>query len=82
MAIIIIIIIIIYPLTAREGRWGTKNDFTTRFLHFPLFSIALWDLVNSRPVHSFSDVVFLPLLLSALSSSPFHYALQDGFGKT
>ena len=36
----------------REGRWGTTNDFTTSFLHFPLFCIALRDLVNSRPVHS------------------------------
>ena len=30
----------------------------------------------------FPDVVFLPLPLSALSSSPFHCALQDGFGQT
>ena len=35
-----------------EGRWGTTDDFATSFLHFPLFSIALWDLTNSRPVHS------------------------------
>ena len=28
----------------------------------------------------FPDVVFLPLPLSALSSSPFHCALGDGFG--
>ena len=35
-----------------EGRWGTINDFATSFLHFPLFSTALCDLVNSRPVHS------------------------------
>ena len=28
------------------------------------------------------DVVFPPLPLSALSSSPFHCALQDGFGQT
>ena len=32
-----------------EGRWGTTDDFITSFLHFPLFSTALWD---SRPVHS------------------------------
>ena len=31
---------------------------------------------------TFPDVVFPPLLLSALSSSPFHCALQDGFGQT
>ena len=30
----------------------------------------------------FPDVVFQPLPLSALSSSPFHSALQDGFGQT
>ena len=35
-----------------ERRWGTKNDFVTSFLHFSLFSTALWDLVNSRPLHS------------------------------
>ena len=35
----------------REGRWGTTDDFATSFLHFSLFSIALWDLANSRPVH-------------------------------
>ena len=36
----------------REGRWGTTDDVATSFLHFPLFSTALWDLANSRPVHS------------------------------
>ena len=36
----------------REGRWSTTDDFATSFLHFPLFSTALWDLTNSRPVHS------------------------------
>ena len=36
----------------REGCWGTTDDFATNFLHFPLFSTALWDLANSRPVHS------------------------------
>ena len=35
-----------------EGRWDTTDDFATCFLHFPLFSTALWDLANSRPVHS------------------------------
>ena len=33
----------------REGRWGTTDDFATSFLHFSLFSTALWDLPNSRP---------------------------------
>ena len=36
----------------REGRWGTTDDFTKSFRHFPLFSTALWDLANPRPVHS------------------------------
>ena len=35
-----------------EGRWGTTDDFATSFLHFSLFSTALWDWPNSRPVHS------------------------------
>ena len=30
-----------------QGHWGTTDDFTTSFLHFSLFSTALWDLVNS-----------------------------------
>ena len=65
----------------REDRWGTTDDFATSFFHFPPFSTDLWDLANSRPVHS-SDVIFPPLPLSALSSSPFQCALQDGFGQT
>ena len=36
----------------REGRWGTTDDFATSFLHFSLYSTALRDLPNSRPVHS------------------------------
>ena len=36
----------------REGRWGTTDDFTTSFPHFSRFSIAPWDSVNSKPVHS------------------------------
>ena len=35
-----------------EGSWGTTDDFATSFLLFSLFSTALWDLPNSRPVHS------------------------------
>ena len=35
----------------REGCWGTTDDFTTSFFYFSLFSTALWDLANSRPVH-------------------------------
>ena len=36
----------------REARWGTTDDLATSFFHFPLFSTAFWDLLNSRPVHS------------------------------
>ena len=36
----------------REDRWSTTDDFATSFLHFSLFSTALWDLAESRPVHS------------------------------
>ena len=48
----------------REGRWGTTDDFATSFLHFCLFSTALRDLANSRPVHSLmlSFHLFLRLL--------------------
>ena len=61
-----------------EGRWGTTDNFTTSFLHFALFSTALWDFANSRPVHSLmvSSSLFL---LSAVSSSTFHSVLQDRF---
>ena len=34
-----------------EGRWGTTDDFATSFLHFSLFSTAVWDFLNSRPVY-------------------------------
>ena len=49
----------------REGRWGTTDDFTTIFFHFILFSTALWDPLNSRPVHSLimSSRLCLPGLL-------------------
>ena len=63
-----------------EGRWGTTDDFKTSFLHFPLFSSPLG--LGELQACPFPDVVFPPLPLSALSSSPFHCALQDGFGQT
>ena len=34
-----------------KSRCCTTDDFTTSFLHFSLFSTALWDLANSRPIH-------------------------------
>ena len=36
----------------RVGRWGTTDDLTISFLHFSRFTTALWDLANSKPVHS------------------------------
>ena len=47
----------------RGGRLGTTDDFATNFLNFSLFSTALWDLANSRPVHSLmlSSHLFLRL---------------------
>ena len=57
-------VIIIYSLTARVV-WGTTDDFTTSFLQFSLLSTALWDLANSRPVHSlksFNLFLCLPCL--------------------
>ena len=49
-----------------EGHWGTTVDFATSFLHLSLFSTALWDLVNSRPVHSLMLSSHLLLCLPCL----------------
>ena len=50
-----------------EDRWDTTGDFATSFLYFSLFSTALWDLANSRHVHSlmlsFHLFLCLPCLL-------------------
>ena len=48
----------------REGRWDTTDDFAINFLHFSLYSTALWDSANSSPVHSLmlSSHLFLYLL--------------------
>ena len=65
----------------REGRRGTTDDFATSVLHFsPVLHCPLG--LAELQACPFPDVVFPPLPLSALSSSPFHYALQDGFGQT
>ena len=52
-----------------RGHWGTTGDFTTSFFHFSLFSTALWDLANSRPVHSLilSSRLFFCLVFFSLS---------------
>ena len=57
-----------------EGRWGTTDVFATSSFHCPL---GLGEL-QACP---FPDAVFPSLPLSALSSAPFHRALQDGFGQ-
>ena len=64
-----------------DGHLGTTNDFTNHFpKFFPVFHCLLeLGELQACPVH---DIVFPPLPLSALSSSPFHCALQDGFGQT
>ena len=64
-----------------EGRWGTTDDLATSFLHFfPVLHCPLG--LGELQACPFPDVVFPPLPLSALSSSPFHCALQGGFGHT
>ena len=45
---------------------GTADDFATSFLHFSLFSTVLWDLKNSRPVHSLMLSSYLFLCLPCL----------------
>ena len=65
---IIIIIIIIYPLTT--GFVGAAQMTSPPVSSIFLFSTALWDLMNSRPVHSLmlsSHLFFrLPCLLAPL----------------
>ena len=47
-----------------KGLWDTTDDFTASFFHDSLFSTALWDLPNIRPVRSLmlSFHLFLSLL--------------------
>ena len=62
-----------------EGRWGTKDDFATSFLYFSLFSIALWDLANSGPVHSLVLSSHLFLCLPCLEFFPLFLCLARWF---
>ena len=55
-----------YLLLNHKGRCGITDDFATSFLHFSLFSTALWDLANSRPVHSLMLSLYLFLCLPCL----------------
>ena len=62
-------------------RLGTADDFATSYLHFfPVLHCSLG--LGELQACPFPDVVFPPLPLSALSSSPFQCALHDGFGQT
>ena len=57
-----------------------------RWLHNqfpPFFSVHhRFPRLDELKACPFSDIVFPALLLSTLSSSPFHCASQDGFGQT
>ena len=67
-----------------EGRWGTTDDdFETSFLLFFFYPVLHCPLgLGELQAYPFPNVVSPPLPLSALSSSPFHCALKDGFGHT
>ena len=69
----------IYPLT-----WGSSGHHRWFCNQLPPFPPVLHCHLGLAEHHAcpFPDVVFPPLPLSALSSSPFHCALQDGFGQT
>ena len=68
------------PSLNSGGRWGTTDDFTTSSLYFSLFSTALRDLPNSRPVHSLTLSSHLFLCLPCLLPSlivPYKMALAS-----
>ena len=73
------IIIIITPLT-------TRVVGAPQMILRPVFSIFPCSPLPSGTCElqacPFPNVVFPPLPLSSLTSSPFHCALQDGFGQT
>ena len=50
----------------REGRWGTQMILQPVFSILFLFSTALWDFPNSRPVHSLMLTSHLFLCLPCL----------------
>ena len=67
--IIIIIIIIIYPLTARVA--GAQQMISQPVFSIFPFSTALWDLANSRFIHSFMfsshRFLYLPFILTSFT---------------
>ena len=66
------------PIPWPRGSLGLHRWFRNQFTPFSLFCPLRLGELQACP---FPDVVFPPLPLSA-SSSPFHCALQDGFGQT
>ena len=81
LIIIITIIIIIYPLIARVVRAPQMISQPVSSIFFP-FSGALWDLPNSRPVHSLMLSSHVSLCLLCLLP-PFTVPCKiDGFGQT
>ena len=73
----VLIFILTYPLIARVTGAPQISQFPPFLpvLHCPLG-------LGEFQACPFPDVVFPPFPLSALSSSPFHRALQNGFGQT
>ena len=72
-------IIIIYPLTTRVVGEPQMISQPVSSI-FPVLHCPL--VLGELQACPSPDVVFQPCPLSALSSFPFHCALQDGFGQT
>ena len=69
------------PILLPLGSLGYQRRLHNQFP--PFFSVLHWPLgLGELQACPFLDVVFPPLLLSALSSFPCHCALQDGFDQT
>ena len=69
------------PISSQRRSLGHHRWFCDQFPQF--FSVLHCPQgLGELQACPFLDVVFPPLPLSALSSSPFHFALQDGFGRT
>ena len=71
---------ITYPLTARVVGAQQIISQPVSSIFFPVLRCPVG--LAEVQYCPFSDVDFPPLPLSALSSSPFHCVLQDGFGQT
>ena len=70
-----------HPFLNREGRCDTTDSFTTSFLHYSLFSTALWNLAKSRSVHSLITSSYLFFSLPCLLP-PFTVPCRMVFGQT